>query len=87
MKNTIEYLTEAEELLEFTPPQMAEAIGMPYDSYKNLKNGRRAIRDIHVRAIDLLLTVQFEGRKKASSELVTSLKDQRRALEGLRSAA
>ena len=43
--------------LGLTPTQMARAMAIPYDSYKDLGK-RRAIQDYHERIIDLLLTVQ-----------------------------
>jgi hypothetical protein len=46
---------------------MAEAMGLPYHSYKDLKSGRRLLRPIHRIVIELLVENQRlkAGRRKS----------------------
>ena len=62
------YLKDAEDQLGLTPTLMAEQMAIPYDSYKDLKSGRRKLRDIHVRLVGLLLTVHAGKASELQAE-------------------
>ena len=48
----------AEQALELGPVAMARAMSLPYDTYKDLKSGRRPLKPIHIKCIALLLAVK-----------------------------
>ncbi len=58
---------DAEKTLNLSPLGMAEAMAIPYDSYKDLKSGRRSIRDIHRRVIELLTAIENGGVRAAKA--------------------
>lgn len=50
-------IIKAELELGLGPVALAEAMHVPYDTYKDLKSGRRELKGIHLRVLDLLLAV------------------------------
>ena len=52
-------LDAAEGELELSPVAMATAMGIPYHSYKDLKSGRRMLRDIHERMVKALKALKI----------------------------
>lgn len=57
-------LVAAEETLGLGPVAVARAMGIPYDTYKDIKNGRRPLKPIHRRVLALLLAVK--GTRKGA---------------------
>ena len=52
---TPEKLLEARETLDLSPVEMARAMGVSYDTYKDWQSGRRAMPAVADRCVDLLL--------------------------------
>ena len=48
-------LTTARKKLGLSPTEMARAIGVPYDTYKDWQSGRRSMSALAVRCVELLL--------------------------------
>ncbi len=48
-------LTNARRKLDLTPTEMARAMGVPYDTYKDWQSGRRRMSALAVRCVELLL--------------------------------
>ena len=48
-------LTTARKKLGLTPTEMARAMGVPYDSFKDWQSGRRHMSALANRCVDLLL--------------------------------
>jgi len=48
-------LTAARKKLGLTPTEMARAMGVPYDTYKDWQSGRRSMSALAERCVELLL--------------------------------
>jgi len=48
-------LTNARKKLELRPTEMARAMGVPYDTYKDWQSGRRSMPSVAIRCVQLLL--------------------------------
>jgi len=48
-------LTAARKKLGLTPTEMARAMGVPYDTYKDWQSGRRGMSASAVRCVELLM--------------------------------
>ena len=51
-------LTQAREILNLSPTQMAKALGISYDTYKDWQSGRRKPPAVAIRCVQLLLAIQ-----------------------------
>jgi hypothetical protein len=69
------YLETAEEILNLNPTLMAKAMAIPYNSYKDLRNGRRALKPFHRRMIELLKIVECGGVKEERKALTSMRKE------------
>ena len=56
-------LTAARKKLGLTPTEMARAMGVPYDTYKDWQSGRRSMSALAVRCVELLLIHPATARK------------------------
>ena len=52
---TPEALIEARDTLGLSPVEMARAMGVPYDTYKDWQSGRRSMPAVADRCVELLL--------------------------------
>jgi DNA-binding transcriptional regulator YiaG len=59
-------LTRARKKLKLSPTEMAHAMGVPYDTYKNWQSGRRSMPAVAVRCVELLLKYPKTAKKLAS---------------------
>ena len=59
-------LTEARKELGLSPTEMARAMGVSYDTYKNWQSGRRSMPAVAVRCVELLLNHPRTALKLAS---------------------
>jgi len=48
-------LTAARKKLGLRPTEMARAMGVPYDTYKDWQSGRRSMPSVAIRCVELLL--------------------------------
>ncbi len=48
-------LTNARKKLGLRPTEMARAMGVPYDTYKDWQSGRRSMPSVAIRCVELLL--------------------------------
>ena len=53
---TPKQLTAARKKLGLTPTEMARAMGVPYDTFKDWQSGRRTMPSVANRCVELLLT-------------------------------
>ena len=56
-------LKAARKKLDLTPTEMARAMGVPYDTYKDWQSGRHTMSASAVRCLELLLTHPVTARK------------------------
>ncbi len=59
-------LTAARKKLGLTPTEMARAMGVPYDTYKDWQSGRRKMPSVAIRCVELLLRSPGTARKLAA---------------------
>ncbi len=59
-------LTAARKKLGLTPTEMARAMGVPYDTYKDWQSGRRKMPSVATRCVELLLRSPGTAQKLAS---------------------
>ncbi len=62
---TPKQLTTAREKLGLSPTEMAKAMGVSYDTFKNWQSGRRAIPAVAVRCVEMLSMHPKTARKLA----------------------
>ena len=68
-KEQTEYLIKAEETLGLSPTRMGPAVlKIPYDSYKDLRNGRRKLRDLHRLVIDMTIAIVSDKKRPLEKE-------------------
>ncbi len=60
-------LTKARKKLKLSPTEMARAMGIPYDTFKNWQSGRRTMPAVAVRCVELLLKDPKTAQKLADS--------------------
>ena len=61
-------LTAARKKLGLTPTEMARAMGVPYDTYKEWQSGRHSMSSAAVRCVELLLRHPGTARKLSKPE-------------------
>ncbi len=61
-------LTAARKKLGLTPTEMARAMGVPYDTYKDWQSGRHSMPSVAVRCVELLLRHPGTARKLSKPE-------------------
>ncbi len=61
-------LTAARKNLGLTPTEMARAMGVPYDTYKDWQSGRHSVPSVGVRCVELLLAHPATARKLSKRE-------------------
>ena len=59
-------LLEAREALDFTPTQMALALGVSYDTFKQWQSGRRTMPKVAWRCVELLRRSPKTARRLAN---------------------
>lgn len=59
--NQTEILRKAEADLGLGAGQMAQAMGAPYDTYKDWKSGRNRMTPVAIRCLELLRMVRAAG--------------------------
>jgi len=64
---TSKQLADARDKLGLSPTEMARAMGVPYDTYKDGQSGRRAMPAVAVRCVELLLMYPTPARKLAKA--------------------
>ena len=62
---TPKQLTQARKTLGLSPVEMARAMGVSYDTYKNWQSGRREMPAVAVRCVELLLKHPRTARRYA----------------------
>ncbi len=61
-------LTAARKKLGLTPTEMARAMGVPYDTYKDWQSGRYSMASVGIRCVELLLKHPRTARKLSKPE-------------------
>lgn len=69
LKEQKAYLEKIEISIGVNSRYMAEMMAIPYDSYKDLKSGRRRLRDIHIRLLDLIKAVSTGKVSKETAKI------------------
>ena len=63
---TPQALTAARKKLKLSPTEMARAMGVKYDTFKQWQSGRRSMPAVAVRCVELLLKYPKTARKLAA---------------------
>lgn len=58
---TPDQLTRARQRLGLSPTQMATALGVSYDTYKDWQSGRNTIKPLTERAVQMLIFMKDAG--------------------------